>query len=75
MVWIVLLLILAALFFALSVYLEAIGVILGFITAASALAVASFKFQLEPGTIMILGIFGFSVMLGVVILITATRQS
>jgi hypothetical protein len=75
MVWIVLLLILAALFFALSVFLEAIGVILGFITAASALAVASFEFQLEPGTIMISGIFGFFVILGVVILITATRQS
>lgn len=75
MIWIVLLLILAALLFGLSAIFGAIGVVLGFVAAASALAVASFTFELEPGAIMILGVFGFFVIIGLVVLISAIRQS
>jgi hypothetical protein len=75
MIWIVLLLILAALLFGSSAIFGAIGVVLGFIAAASALGVASFTFQLEPGAIMILGVLGFFIIVGLVIVITAVRQS
>lgn len=75
MVWVVLLLILAALLFGLSAIFGAIGVVLGFIAAAGALAVASFIFELGPGTIMILGVFGFFIIIGLVLVITAIRQS
>ncbi len=74
MVWIVPLLVVAASLFGLSAIFGAIGIVLGFIAAASALAVASVTFQLASGTIMILGVLGFFVIIGLVVVIAAIRQ-
>lgn len=75
MFWIVLLLIVAILLFGLSTILGATGIVLGFISAAGALAVASVMFEMGAGEIMILGVLGFVAIVGVIVAINAVTQS
>jgi hypothetical protein len=75
MVWIVLLLVFAAPLFGLSTNFEAISAVLGFIVTACALAAAGVTSQLASGTTMVLGVFGFFVIVGLTVEIAAIRQS